>query len=475
MRHVAIIGGGAAAAAVVGEILRHPRAQHIGIHWFAGHGLRGRGIAYASTADHHVLNVRAAAMGLFADDGGAFFRDVATRVPGAKPTDFFPRAWFGDYVERTLAGLVDGARARGQRIDIHATVATALRRSPRGLVVEAEDGTRTRVDESVLAIGALPPSALPEITANALDSGHVVVDAWQPALRAMAPNHLVIIGTGLTAVDVILEAMRDWPDAHITAVSRHGHLPGAHLAEPGAPYEHQAELIEDLLAEPRVSRWVRAVRQAARDDDADWRAVIDGLRPATVSLWQALPDAERRRFLRHVRSFWEIARHRLPTPTAKVIDALRSSGRLEVVAARIERIDGSAPLAIDLVERASGRRRRLEADLVVQATGPRLDASATRDPLVRQLLADGLARADTVGLGLACDADGRLHDAAGQRQPDLHVLGALMRGSVWECAAFAEIRQRARGIAHHLVGAASEAARATPTGGLSRTPLALVG
>ena len=61
-------------------------------------------------------------------------------MPGAKPTDFFPRAWFGDYVERTLAGLVDGARARGQRIDIHATVATGLQRSPRGLVVEAEDG-----------------------------------------------------------------------------------------------------------------------------------------------------------------------------------------------------------------------------------------------------------------------------------------------------------------------------------------------
>ncbi|MBN8481669.1 MAG: FAD/NAD(P)-binding protein, partial [Xanthomonadales bacterium] len=232
MRHVAIIGGGAAAAAVVGEILRHPRGRHVAIHWFAGHGMRGRGVAYASTADHHVLNVRAAAMGLFADDGGAFFRDVAARVPHAKPTDFLPRAWFGDYVERALADLVDGAHARGQRIDIHSTMATALQRGPRGLVVEAEDGTRTRVDEAVLAIGALPPTALPEIAARALDSGNVVVDAWQPARRARTPRRIVIIGTGLTAVDVVLEAMRDWPDAHITAVSRHGHLPGAHLAEP---------------------------------------------------------------------------------------------------------------------------------------------------------------------------------------------------------------------------------------------------
>ena len=475
MRHVAIIGGGAASAAVVGEILRHPRGRHVAVHWYAGHGIRGRGVAYASTADHHVLNVRAAGMGLFADDGGAFFRDVAARVPSAKPTDFLPRAWFGDYVERTLERLIDEARARGQRVDILATAAVGLRRTASGLVVEAEDGTRTRVDDAVLAIGALPPSALPEIGTRALDSGHVVVDAWQPTLRTQAPKEIVVIGTGLTAVDVILEAVRDWPGAHVTAVSRHGHLPGAHLDEPGEPYEHQAELIEDLLAEPRVSRWVRAVRQAARDGDTDWRAVVDGLRPATVTLWQALPDGERRRFLRHVRSFWEIARHRLPPPTAEVIAALCAGGRLDIVAARIERVDGDDVLAIDIIERMSGRRRRLEADLVVQATGPRLDAAATRDPLVRQMLEAGLVRADTVGLGLACDADGRLHDAGGQGQADLYVLGALMRGSVWECAAFAEIRQRARGIAHRLVAEAADATRATPTGGLSRSPLALVG
>ncbi|MBX3692845.1 FAD/NAD(P)-binding protein [Dokdonella sp.] len=475
MKHVAVIGGGAAAAAVVGEILRHPRGDQVAVHWFAGHGLRGRGIAYATPADHHVLNVRAAAMGLFADDGGAFFRDVVAHVPSAKPTDFLPRAWFGDYVERTLAGLIEEARGRNQTVDIRQTVAVAMCEGTQGLVIEAEDGSRTRIDEAVLALGALPPSALPEVTPRALDGGNVVVDAWQPALRAKTPRRIVVIGTGLTAVDVILDAVRDWPDAHITAVSRHGHLPGAHLAEPGAPYEHQAELIDDLFAEPRVARWTRALRRAAREDGADWRAVVDGLRPVTVALWQALPETERRRFLRHLRSYWEISRHRLPTPTADFIEQLRQQGRLDIVAARIERVDGDNLLAVDIVERASGRRRRLDADLVVQATGPRLDASATRDPLVRQLLADGLVRADTVGLGLACDNDGRLRNAGGERSGRLHVLGALMRGSVWECAAFAEIRQLARSIAHGLVSDAVDAGRSTRTGGLSRTPLALVG
>src|SRR5690606_38064529 len=133
--------------------------------------------------------------------------------------------------------------------------------------------------------------------------------------------------------------------------------------------------------------WSQALREAAGDHEVDWRAVIDGLRPATTELWQALPPTERARFTRHLRSFWDPLRHRLPTATAATIEGLRESGRLDIRAAYIERVDGTAPLAINLRERGRGPRIVLEADLVVQATGPRLDASATRDPLVCQLLA----------------------------------------------------------------------------------------
>ena len=478
MKQVAIIGGGAAAAAVVGEILRQQRTRDIAIHWFAGHGVRGRGIAYSSQADHHVLNVRAAGMGLFADDGGAFFRHVGARAPHAKASDFLPRAWFGDFVEATLAPLVEAARERGQPVHVHATTAVAVRGDDAaGYHVTDEHGSTVAVDEVVLAIGALPSTALEEASASALASGRYIVDAWQATPPVEAPHRVVVIGTGLTAVDVILQAAADWPRTHVTAVSRHGHLPAAHRREPGSPYDHQDELIGEMIAEPRVRRWSHVLREAAADPQVDWRSVVDGLRPVTAALWQALPLAERSRFLRHLRAYWEPARHRLPPQTAVTIEALRAEGRLDIVAARIERIDGDGPLDVQLRERGHGRRSALAADLVVQATGPRLDASATRDPLIVQMLAEGLVHADAVGLGLAADAEGRLQRADGTPATRLRVLGALLRGSVWECAAFAEIRALARTLATDIVhdGQGPRVARPTPLTGLSRSAVALVG
>ena len=356
MKHVVIIGGGAAAAVVVGEILRQPRASGIAITWLAGPGARGRGIAYSTCADHHVLNVRAAGMGLFADDLGAFFRHAGMRAAHVRASDFLPRAWFGDFVEATMAPLIEAARERGQRIDIRESVAIAVSgNDTSGYVVETDDGSRIEADSIVVAIGALPATALDEVSARALDSGNYVIDAWQPSLRASPPARILVIGTGLTAVDVILQAATDWPDTHITAVSRHGQLPAAHLSEPGQPYEHQAELIEEMLARPSLRRWAHALREAAADHNVDWRAVIDGLRPATTQLWQALPVGERARFTRHLRSFWDPMRHRLPPQTAATIDALRASGQLDILAAHIEHVDGSAPLEVACANAAAAR------------------------------------------------------------------------------------------------------------------------
>lgn len=475
MKHVAIIGGGASAAVVVGEILRRQRPSALAITWLTGPGRPGRGIAYSTSADHHVLNVRAAGMGLFADDLGAFFRHAATRSPNIKASDFLPRAWFGDFVEATLTPMIEASRERGQRIDICESVAVAIRGDDdSGYLIETDDGKTVSVDSVVLAIGALPASALAEVSDRALDSGNYCVDAWQTSLRASTPARVVVIGTGLTAVDVILQASTQWPDAHITAISRHGRLPAAHLREPGQPYAYQTELIEEMLARPSVRRWSNVLREAASDNVADWRAVIDGLRPATTQLWQSLSSTERSRFVRHLRSLWEPMRHRLPTQTAATIEQLREACRLHIVAAHIEYVDGTAPLHVHLRERGTLAKLVLDADLVIQATGPRLDASATRDPLITHLLANGLAQADTVGLGLCADNDGRLLDATGKTARDLRVIGALLRGSLWESSAFAEIRSLARRIGNDLVPeSAPRKLRSTPISGLSRSTLAL--
>ncbi len=468
MKHVAIIGGGAAGSAVVGEILRQHSAGDISITWLAGLRSLGRGVAYATSAEHHLLNVRAAGMDLFSDDSGAFLRYATQRGPGVKASDFVPRQWFGDFIEASLGALIAAARERGQRVDILRTEAVAIRGSDEiGYVVSTRDGDELHADAAVVAIGALPPQPLGEIEHDALCSGAYAFDAWQWPSSGSSPRHIAVIGTGLTAVDAILQAASLWPDARISAISRHGRLPGTHLPSPGQPYEHQAELIETMLAQPAVRRWLHLLREAVDDGTTDWRAVVDGLRQSTPALWRALPTHEKARFMRHLRGPWETHRHRLPPQTAEAIEGLRADGRLHIVAGRIVAIEGRAPLDIRL-RAGSDMQTSVTADLVIQATGLNTSVTDTRHRLIRQLLDEGLVCADALGLGLAADDQGLLLRPDGMPLNGLRVVGTLLRGALWECTAFSEIRATARRIARDLqdhVAARDPATRDPPLSG----------
>ena len=81
---IAVIGGGAAGAAVVGEFLRRGDTA-CELVWLTGRSVPGRGIAYATNNTMHLLNVRAANMGLFADDAGALLRFLQARCTPALP------------------------------------------------------------------------------------------------------------------------------------------------------------------------------------------------------------------------------------------------------------------------------------------------------------------------------------------------------------------------------------------------------
>jgi len=457
MQRIALIGGGAAGSAVAAELLRQAagsdRRPACALTWIVGDRAPGRGVAYASDDDRHLLNVRAANMGLFADRPGDFLAYLAERGIDADGARFVPRALYGDYVEATLARLLAAA---GRRVALAArsTEAVAIRPLADGrLRVRLREGDDLIADAAVLATGAPPPLPLPGVAAAALRSGAYAVDPWQWPAPARDPGHVLVIGTGLTAVDMLLSAAARWPQARLTAVSRHGRLPQAHAEHPGPAYAGQAALVERLQAEPRLRARLRALRETLRAPGDDWRAVLDALRPHTPHLWRQLDLRERARFLRHLRPIWDVARHRLPPQTAAAIEGLRASGRLQVLAARVLAVDGDGPLQLQLRPRGGERPLRVAADFVVQATGFDSAAQATSHALTRQLVADGLAVPDPLGLGLAARPDGRLLRPDGGAWDGLRTIGTPLRGTSWECTGMPEIRSLARTIAHDLAQA----------------------
>ncbi|HTV84839.1 MAG TPA: FAD/NAD(P)-binding protein [Dyella sp.] len=460
MTDIAIIGGGAAGAAVFGSLLNREDAG--ALHWIAGHAVAGRGVAYATDDDHHLLNVRAGGMGLYADQDEEFVQHAARGDTNVRATDFLPRRLFGDFVQAQLRRRIEAATQRGRRFVVHAQEAVRVEPQLDGYEILLADRASLRADVVVLAVGALAPRPLRTVTPQALASGAYELDPWRLPTRTRAPRRLIVIGTGLTAVDTLLSASTRWPDAELIAVSRHGQLPFVHPVAPASAYAGQPHLNAQLLACDGAAPMLRHIRDALRErPNLDWRSVIDGMRPINASLWQGLTAPQRRQFLRHARWIWEAARHRVPPRSAQAIQQLRDEGRLQVQAARVLGVDGQGPLEVTVRSRATQVLSTLQADLVVQATGLDTAVAFTEHTLLSQLLEDGLAVPDPLQLGVLAGADGRLVNTRGDLQPGLYAIGSLLRGNLWECTAMPEIRSAAHALAAALVPDRSQAAAST--------------
>lgn len=447
MADVVVIGGGAAGAAVFGELLREPGPGTV--HWVVGRAPPGRGVAYATLDERHLLNVRAAGMGLFQEHADDFVRHAAGSVGTVHGNAFLPRRLFGDFIQAQLQARIEAARQAGRQFALHAEGAAALRRQPDGgYEVQLDSGWRIHVRQVALAIGTLPQRALRTVSGEALASGAYELDPWKLPTRLDEPRRVLVIGTGLTAVDTLLSAAYRWPRAELVAVSRHGRLPFAHAPLPSFRHPRQEALNDALLACAGVRPMLRRVREAlAESPGTDWRSAIDGMRPINVRLWRSLSEAQRRQFLRHLRWLWEACRHRMAPATAQAIEQLREEGRLHLHAARVLAVEGLGPLQVTIRDRALQRTAVLDADLVVQATGLDTAVAFSTHALLAGLLRDGLAVADPLQLGVMADPDGRLLDATGRPQPGLYAIGSLLRGTQWECTAMPEIRSAAHRLA----------------------------
>ena len=451
-RRVAIIGGGAAAVALLSELVERASAP-LHLDWYTGGAPHpGRGIAYGTESSRHLLNVRAATMGMFSPRPRGFL-DFAQRAdPQAAGTDFLPRRLYGDYLEDEAARALAQSRGRGVDVRVVPFAADAVVPETDGVTV-VQGERASRADAAVLAVGALPVRPLAGVDAQLLGDGRYVIDPWSLLARAQpgpAPREVALVGLGLTAVDVLLELADRWPNARFTAVSRHGRLPATHLPVSTVPDDDGGALVDAMHDAPEVRRWLRLLREAIAAGE-DWRVVIDSLRPSTADLWDALSAPQRARFLRHARWAWERARHRMPPQVGQQVLALEAAGRLQRVCGRVT---GARPahgrVQLDMCH--AGISTPLSTDLAIQTIGLDTDVRNTAHPLMRQLVTNGHVTPDPFGLGCQATLDGRLC-RDGMPWPRLFGIGSLLRGARWESVAMPEIRLQARMLAGQLLQA----------------------
>ncbi len=115
---------------------------------------------------------------------------------------------------------------------------------------------------------------------------------------------------------------------------------------------------------------------------------------------------EKKRFSRHARPWWDVHRHRIAPEVAQQLHDLIQQGRLEIVAGRIQSVEEQDG-ALNVAYRRRGSSRVSEGRFayMLNCTGPLGTISRTSDPMLRQMLADGLIKPDE--LGIALDVDDR--------------------------------------------------------------------
>jgi uncharacterized NAD(P)/FAD-binding protein YdhS len=463
IRHLAVVGGGFSGTMTAVNLARLSEAPlRVTV---INHGYpQGRGVAYSTRRPEHLLNVAARNMSALPEHPGHFVEWLRTRtefadMPEAELREtFIPRRLYGDYVRSLTLHYARPLDARGtvettfvdeEAVDIAA--------AGRGARVELAGGRSLSADQVLLATGNEMPAELPGTETLA---GHPAYAAnpwvnWEAKLPP-AGESIILLGTGLTTVDAIVTLLALGWSGTILAVSRHGLLPQAHFKGRDHQELPPAEMDLTRLGLAGVAALVEEHCQRLRAAGENPAIVVDKLRPHTQRLWQAFSLAEKQEFLTRHAARWNVLRHRIAPSIHQQVAAALECGRLKISRGAVTRLEAAGPgIRVHVESDAHGAKSRhtLEAALVINCTGPQTRFSATRSTLLRNLLASGVVQPDEMDMGIRINSDFAAIERSGRPSPFLHVIGPLLRGTLWETIAVPELRGQALRVAQVLLGA----------------------
>jgi uncharacterized NAD(P)/FAD-binding protein YdhS len=460
---ITIIGGGFSGAACALHFLRdHPGiAARLTI--VEPRPVLGAGLAYSSPAPEHRTNVAAARMSVWPEQPlhlhewlheiGDPARDPASAMPDGR---LYPsRAVFGRYVQAQLQAQV----AANPAVAFTHVRQAATAVSPAGgrFRIHLANGAALNADAVVLAISHTKPD-LPAVLRSC---AAVLRDPWDvAALERIAPEaRVLVVGTGLTACDVIATLLARGHAGPITALSRHGLLPRPRTLLP-------VEAEGDFATQPETTalgllRRVRRAMDTAMQAGRPWENIIDALRQQAAAAWGTLDWAQRRILLRHLRTFWDVHRFQCAPQIDAALTRAQETGALAVRAAHLlSATDVPGGVQVRLRPRGNAGAETLDCDVVINCTGPGHRSVTAAHPVLRGLAEAGLLMADPASLGIWVDAQSRVLRAGGTAWDRLFVAGPLARGTHGELMGLPQVNLQPRAVAAQLAALVRDGTRA---------------
>ena len=391
-----------------------------------------RGVAYSTTEPAHLLNVPADGMSAWAGDPDHFARRF--EAEGGDRCGFAQRRFFARY----LGEMLDEAVSTGC-IELVEKTAVGGTHEGSGWRVNFDDGSSIGARALVLAVGNQEPESLRAFEGV---GSRFIRNPWGADARAAVQElaksgeTALLVGTGLTMVDLVLSLDAAGHRGRIIALSRRGLVPRGH-ADYQPVFVEQEEVPTGSVR--ALWRWLRQ-----RGAEVGWRAAVDSLRPYSHPLWQSLSVDQQRRFLRHARPWWDVHRHRIAPEVAATVARMVAGGRLEIVAGRIVSArESKMSLEVEFRRRRASAVHSMTFGYGFNCTGPLHSITRSKGPLLRSLLDAGQVQPDRLGIGLEIDGTCR----AGEH---LWAMGPLTKGRYWEIIAVPDIRDQADQVADDI-------------------------
>lgn len=434
-RTIIIIGGGASGVLLAANLLRcgSPGTRILIVEKASR---LGAGMAYSTHNPAHVLNVPARGMSAFPDMPDHFWTWLQTTGAGCEdPYVFAPRYLYSQYLSALIADRPEITFVNSSCIGVSELSS--------GVEVRLDNGTSLIGHAAVLAVGH---------EERQMRGRGLSVRAGSPADTPLDPYaRVMILGSGLSMVDAWLSLAGNEHLGPVLVVSRHGLLPRAHALV--RPLELDAADIPLGTSVSYFCRWFRETVEAEMAKGGDWRAVVDGLRPFNQKIWGHWNARDRRRFLNHLRPFWNIHRHRLPPALhAKLVSAAQN-GQITIIAGTFLSVtEENGHLTASVRRRGLKTPETFEIARLYDCGGVSVNIEESSNAAINHIVKTGLGRPDPLKIGLDVEGNGALIGRDGTVSRRLFALGPLTRSVFFEIESVPEIRTQAQVMAHRLLG-----------------------
>jgi len=433
---IAIIGGGFSGLAVLANLAKElTRPMRIAVISREPAGVFGP--AYSTPRAEHLLNVRASAMGLYADDHGHFLKWAQGAGHDAKPGDYLPRPLYGQYLASILADTKALAAERGIPLDFFQGEVDDVADEDEYLEIRSgRDVIPARY--VVLAIGN-------SLKAQEDSVQGLVNNPWHYDFAALkGKSSVAIIGSGLTAADTIVSILRSGWQGKMSCFSGTGLLPRAHVPAYDATRVPKAD--GGRFLNKRLSQIMREIRKDVKAGAAEWQYVIDSLRPLTQDLWRSLSPTDRARLVEKYFTLWNVHRHRYAASISNEIDAAISSGQLTLEKAKCRDVSPVARgVSIELHTRNAPPRREV-FDIAFNCVG--VNYKIDTNPLLKKMAESGMLKRANNPYGVAASDN---FVAARKMGGMVHVFGTPLFGQLFETTAVPELRAQAAAVAKSII------------------------